>query len=93
MIKQSHITDLADTPPAPDGSDEASVSVNPLPAIDEVGLRFLRDLYQRAFGFEEIVFEIGDAGRTSIRKAARVAGPKSWSKSRTRSKLMPSSDC
>jgi hypothetical protein len=62
MIKKSHITDLADTPPAPDGSDKASVSVNPLPAIDEVGLRFLRDLYQQAFGFEEIVFEIGDAG-------------------------------
>jgi hypothetical protein len=46
----------------PDGSDEASVSVNPLPAIDEVGLRFLRELYQQAFGFEEIVFKIGDAG-------------------------------
>jgi hypothetical protein len=66
MIKQSHITDLADTPPAPDGSDEASVSVNPLPAVNEEGLRFLRELYQQAFGFEEIAFNICDDLRPYI---------------------------
>ena len=60
MIKHTHIADLASTPPPPFATDEGSVSVNPLPAIDEYGLRHLRTLYQDAFGFEQIEFKISD---------------------------------
>jgi hypothetical protein len=66
MIKHVHIEDLDSTPPPPLGTDEGSVSVNPLPAVNEEGLRFLRELYQQAFGFEEIAFNICDDPRPYI---------------------------